>query len=162
MMDRRPMFKNRPRTLCFDPAACTGCGICELMCALHREGTGGPAAARIRILGDALSAEYQVSVCRQCLAPSCYAACPYPGQAMRITPETGIIRIDEAACQGCRECMQACPLTPPAVGFNAEKRKAFKCDLCEAESGSPICVSYCPSGALSIQHHQKDRKKQKK
>lgn len=161
-MERRPVLKNRPRALCFDPAACTGCGICELMCALHCEGTGGPAAARLRIRGDALSAEYQIHVCRQCLAPSCYAACPDQGQAIRINPETGITWIDEAACRGCRECMQACPLTPPAVGFNEEKRKAFKCDLCEPETGRPICVSYCPSGALSIKHLQKDRKKQKK
>ncbi|MEJ2169358.1 MAG: hypothetical protein P8X90_27940, partial [Desulfobacterales bacterium] len=69
-------FKKADRALLFDASLCTGCGSCELMCALFREGVGGPAMARCRVERVPFYAVYVFQVCRQCLAPSGYVAGP--------------------------------------------------------------------------------------
>jgi Fe-S-cluster-containing hydrogenase component 2 len=34
--------------------------------------------------------------------------------------------------------------------FDEEKQVAYKCDLCIGREGEPICVAYCPVGALKF------------
>lgn len=136
--------------IAFNPELCVGCGTCMLMCALYHEGVGGPALARIQMDRDPLDAEYRARICQQCLAPSCYVACPDRDQALCIDEATGIRYIDPACCTACKECVTACPFEPSRVYTYASNRVAYKCDLCMGRVDGPICVEYCPAGALSM------------
>jgi Fe-S-cluster-containing hydrogenase component 2 len=132
----------------FDAGACTGCGTCELMCSLYHEGVGGPSSARSRLERDPFQAEFSVHSCGQCDSPECYEACPLQDEALCVCPETGARYIDGDACTGCGECIDACRFEPSRVRLNTERDIAFKCDLCRGRAVGPICVSYCPTGAL--------------
>jgi Fe-S-cluster-containing hydrogenase component 2 len=134
--------------IAFDPELCTGCGTCELMCALLHAGVGGPALARVRLDRDPFNGEFRLHSCRQCLAPGCYVACPLPDDALCICAETGARYIDEEECTGCELCIDACPFEPSHVRFDEDMGVAFKCDLCRGRAAGPICVEYCPVGAL--------------
>ena len=152
-------FKKVDRALRFDASMCTGCGSCELMCALFREGVGGPAMARCGVERDPFNADYGFHVCRQCLAPSCYAACPRQGKAQVIDPDTGVRYINAKECIGCKKCIEACPFDPPQIKFNADKKKAFTCDLCRERAEGPVCVEYCPTNALNVVRAGKEDRK---
>jgi len=143
-------FPKSKQAIHYDPELCTGCGQCELMCALFNEGEGGPRHARIRIARNAFEAEFGAEVCAQYVAPSCYAVCPHPGEALCIDEETGVRYVDPEGCTGCGLCVAACPLEPPRVRLHAGRGVAFKCDLCRDHSEGPLCVEYCPEGALSV------------
>ena len=150
MEDKEVILKfSKSGVVTFDPEVCTGCGTCELMCALYHEGVGGPAMARARVERDPFNAEFTYNSCRHCLAPSCYVACPLQDEALRICEETGARYIDEDACVGCGECIDACPFEPSHIKLNEEKEVAFKCDLCRGREGGQICVEYCPVGAIT-------------
>jgi Fe-S-cluster-containing hydrogenase component 2 len=45
--------------------------------------------------------------------------------------------------------MQACPKYPdaPPIMYDSERNICVKCDLC---GGNPLCVKFCPEGALSF------------
>jgi Fe-S-cluster-containing dehydrogenase component len=72
---------------------CVGCGSCMLMCSFYQEGVVSPSLARLRMVRDPLNAEYRANICQQCLAPSCYVACPARDEALRIDEETGLYRL---------------------------------------------------------------------
>ncbi len=57
-------------------------------------------------------------------------------------------------------CMKACPFETPRVLFNHDKKKAFMCDLCRERPQGPVCVEYCPTGALSLVVTKKQKKAQ--
>ena len=133
----------------FSAETCVGCGTCELMCALHHEGVGGPALARCRVLRDPFEAEYQFITCQQCLAPSCYVACPNRDQALCIDERTGARYIDEDLCVVAEECVRECPFEPSRVFQHPDKKVPYKCDLCKDREQGPICVEYCPVSALT-------------
>ena len=134
----------------FDADLCVGCGICMLMCSLYHEGTVSPSQARIRMERNPMDAEYQANICQQCLAPSCYVACPEIDAALCIDQETGIKYVDAGYCVSCDECIQACPFDPKRIYTYSDSRIAYKCDLCISREEGPICVEYCPVNALTI------------
>ena len=146
------------KKLCFFPEKCTGCGSCELMCALFREGVGGPAMARCRIERDPFNAHFSFQTCRQCLAPSCYVACPEKDKAIVIEEKTGVRYIVEKECTGCKRCIKVCPFETSNVMFNRDKKKAYMCDLCHDRPEGPVCVEFCPTGALSLVANKKLKK----
>jgi Fe-S-cluster-containing hydrogenase component 2 len=127
------------KTLMVDPSRCTGCRSCEMACSMYHEGQCSPVLSRMRIIKYETLGKSYPSVCSQCSKPQCLTACDQG--AIDIDETTGAVNIDEALCTGCRSCLTACP----QIGFHAEKRVAFKCDLC---NGSPQCARFCPSGAL--------------
>ena len=147
-------FKIPKSVITFDSETCTGCGTCELMCSLHHEGIGGNSLSRCHVARDPFNAEYKFSTCKQCLAPSCYVACPLPGEAICIDEETGVKFIDESECIGCGDCIESCPFDPPEVRLNEDKNVAYKCDMCRDRKEGPVCVEYCPVGALSLDQNK--------
>ena len=50
--------------------------------------------------------------------------------------------VDAAKCDGCGDCVTACPY---GMIERYGSGKAFKCDLC---GGTPACVAECSYGAL--------------
>jgi Fe-S-cluster-containing hydrogenase component 2 len=133
---------------------CHGCQACVMACALTHAVSAqndarrvAPDWARLRVAVDSLEARQQVQVCRQCARAACAAACPRG--AISYTVDSGVWTIDEALCDGCGDCVPACPFGVMALhpkGREAGRLVAAKCETC---AGAPECVASCPSGALT-------------
>jgi len=75
-----------------------------------------------------------------------------PSGALSQVEDLAVVQVKEEACLGCRMCTMACPFGQIIVGPHG---KAEKCDLCQ---GEPICVEFCPSGALSYKEREEVRR----
>ena len=133
-----------------NPSVCAGCGVCGLMCSLYHEKETNVVLSRCEVVREPFEGSFSINVCRQCQAPSCYQACPKKDSALCIDEATGMEYIRAEYCDGCGKCTRACPLKPARVKLHAEKKVAFKCDLCRERASGPICVEYCGQKALSI------------
>jgi len=129
------------RIMIVDHERCTGCRLCEMVCSVQKEGASDPARARIHIIKWEMEGFYLPMFCQHCDEPLCAAVCPV--NAIQRDEELARILVDEALCIGCRACVSACPLG--GVGFDANKRKVLRCDLCE---GDPTCVKFCETKAI--------------
>jgi protein NrfC len=67
--------------------------------------------------------------------------------------------MNKSECNGCQECIEACPYTPSRIIWNHGESVAQKCDLCIDtphwdETGGPggkqICVETCPMQAIAF------------
>jgi len=125
------------------PELCNGCRLCELVCALYKEGLHKPSLSRIRIIRIYDKAVDMPTVCLHCENAICIDVCPIG--AMKRNGETGAITLDAELCVGCRACMLVCPYG--AISLDPQRRIVFKCDLCE---GDPKCVKYCPTKAIDF------------
>lgn len=119
------------------PELCTGCLMCELMCAVTKTGSFNPYLARMRVSRVRGDYSWTPVLCRHCRLPPCQKACPVP-EAMMWDNQLEVVVINGAACIGCLACVDACPFGAIQVGPNKE---ILKCDLC---GGEPVCVRYCP------------------
>ncbi len=151
---------NLPEAVLFlisDPKKCTGCHSCMLMCALAHEGKAQFSTSRILISEDRFGSfpvDITIGTCRQCKDPACLSACRVG--AIYIDQEHfGARVIDPELCTGCKRCVNACHFYPSRVRFQAQLKKAVKCDLCrdtpywEHERGQLACVEVCPVNALA-------------
>jgi Na+-translocating ferredoxin:NAD+ oxidoreductase RNF subunit RnfB len=57
-----------------------------------------------------------------------------------------IVRIDEALCDGCGECVTPC--VEGAIALVNGKARVLREELCD---GAGFCLGICPTGALSIE-----------
>lgn len=129
------------KILIINPEKCTGCRICEQVCAFHHERECNPAKSRIHIIKWEKGGLDVPMVCQQCDIPVCEKICPV--RAISRDPKTGAMVINHDICIGCRMCLIICPLGGPSI--DVEKKRTIKCDLCE---GDPICSKFCPTGAI--------------
>jgi Fe-S-cluster-containing dehydrogenase component len=67
--------------------------------------------------------------------------------------ERGVVVIDARKCDGCSDCVAACPY---GMIEQYGSGKAFKCDLC---GGTPACVGECQYGALVFKEPDKVSRK---
>jgi len=138
----------RPRQyLVADMDKCTGCESCALACSFIKNREFSWDASRIRILKFEESGVDAPVFCQQCEEPRCVEACPR--HALVVKEGTGILVIDEKACDGCGICALACPYGAISVQPGADKRhkRLLKCDLC---GGDPECVKWCEIGAIQM------------
>jgi TPP-dependent indolepyruvate ferredoxin oxidoreductase alpha subunit len=132
-----------------DPGKCVGCVICEYACSLEKEKVFNPVKSRIRAIRlDPLS--NAAITCRACKEAPCVTACPE--KALMQSVETGIVTVDEAKCNGCGWCIEACEYG--AITLHPDKQKVIVCDLC---NGEPECVQFCPEGALRLSGKTTDK-----
>lgn len=153
---------DNPLSLLIDLERCIGCKSCEAAC--KQSNALGPHTYRNRVMWygeEEKEAEpflpsildFLTVTCQQCERPACLRACPVTPKAISKDPETGVVQINEDRCTGCGECAVACPYG--AIGYNAEKHHAVKCDLCahrRAEGDGPACASVCPTTAIQFGH----------
>lgn len=125
-----------------DLEKCTGCGTCELICAVKRENVYSPRHSRIKMLRLYQLLNMAV-VCRFCENAPCVTACSR--DCLTQSENTGVIMVNEEKCDGCGWCMKACPYG--AITLNLEKETVMICDLCD---GDPQCVKWCPEEALEL------------
>jgi len=146
---------NENTRIVHDPQTCTGCGQCDLMCSLHHEGEQGQSLSRGELVGDRINSEFTFFVCRQCSNPECYEACPLRDNALCIDSAAGITYINRDECDGCGQCIGACPYEPSRIKMHPEKGVAFKCDLCMGRPLGPICIEYCSFDSLALSNKGK-------
>lgn len=127
-----------PERLYIDPIECTGCRVCEQVCAFKKEGVINPEKSRIRVHREEPGIDLPIA-CKQCEKASCIESCPV--DALR-RDENGVIQVDGENCIGCGACTEACPFG--AIWLHPDNGKAIKCDNCG------LCVESCPVGALQI------------
>ena len=122
---------------------CTGCRLCELVCAVKHHGSSNPTRSRIRIIKwESEGIEIPV-VCQQCEDAPCRPACP--AKAISRNEEKGRVEVDYDKCIGCKTCVSVCPFG--AMHFMPAERKVIKCDLCD---GDPQCARFCEVKAVSF------------
>jgi anaerobic dimethyl sulfoxide reductase subunit B (iron-sulfur subunit) len=134
-----------------DPQRCIKCYTCEIACKQWRE--IAPGTIKLRRVYEVTTGEFpQVRrtfhslACQHCPDAPCIGVCA-PGAISKGVSD-GIVRVDPARCDGCRQCLEACPLGVPQFDANGI---LHLCDLCSdrlAEGKRPICTDACPTQAL--------------
>jgi len=156
-----------------DTTVCIGCKACEVAC---KEWNQLPAAnGGVRTLsGDSydntrhldgihwrhvkfieqFSADRQgrwlmmSDNCKHCVHAGCLEVCP-TGAIIRTEFDTVDIQSD--ACNGCRDCIGACPFG--VIGINPVSGTAQKCTLCydRLKGGlEPACSKACPTRSINF------------
>jgi len=126
-----------------DPSNCTGCGLCEYVCALEKsEGAWNLLLSRIRVIRMHPLLNVAIA-CRFCKDARCVTACPE--KAIKQSEENGVLTVDEKKCKGCDWCIQAC--SHGGLALHPDKSLVIACDLC---GGEPKCVDSCPEEALEL------------
>jgi len=130
------MKKTETKQLLSDNLMCIGCHECEIVCSVSHFSEVNPRRARIRIDEDTRRGTAKIVHCRQCVKPTCVAACPT--SALTHDTVNGKVNIDYNQCNGCLECVKGCPFD--AIFIDVQTKLPLVCDLC---GGNPLCVNFC-------------------
>ena len=87
-------------------------------------------------------------VCKHCVQAGCLEVCP-TGAIIRTEFDTVVIQSD--VCNGCRDCIGACPFG--VIDINPASGTAQKCTLCydRMRAGmTPACAQACPTASINF------------
>jgi formate dehydrogenase iron-sulfur subunit len=87
-------------------------------------------------------------VCKHCVQAGCLEVCP-TGAIIRTEFDTVVIQSD--VCNGCRDCIAACPFG--VIEINPVSHTAQKCTLCydRMQHGlEPACAKACPTNSIQF------------
>jgi formate dehydrogenase iron-sulfur subunit len=87
-------------------------------------------------------------VCKHCVQAGCLEVCP-TGAIIRTEFDTVVIQSD--VCNGCRDCIGACPFG--VIDINPASGTAQKCTLCydRLQVGlEPACAKACPTASIQF------------
>jgi formate dehydrogenase iron-sulfur subunit len=87
-------------------------------------------------------------VCKHCVRAGCLEVCP-TGAIIRTEFDTVVIQSD--VCNGCRDCIGACPFG--VIDVNPVSGTAQKCTLCydRMRAGmTPACAQACPTASINF------------
>ncbi|HYT94655.1 MAG TPA: 4Fe-4S dicluster domain-containing protein [Gemmataceae bacterium] len=85
-------------------------------------------------------------VCKHCVNAPCLEVCP-TGAILRTEFDT--VFINEPTCNGCRDCVGACPFG--VIHMSERKHVAQKCTLCYdrlQKNLTPACAQACPTQSI--------------
>jgi formate dehydrogenase iron-sulfur subunit len=87
-------------------------------------------------------------VCKHCTHASCLEVCP-TGAIIRTEFDSVFIQPD--VCNGCRDCISACPYG--VIGLDTQSKVAQKCTLCYdrlQNNLEPACAAACPTQSIQF------------
>jgi len=158
-----------------DTTVCIGCKACEVACKewnqLPARGDGG---AHINMSGLSYDNTQRLDgttwrhvkfieqfpepyngrwlmmsdVCKHCVQAPCLEVCP-TGAIIRTEFDTVVIQSD--TCNGCRDCIAACPFG--VIDINHVSGTAQKCTLCYDRTSvglEPACSKACPTDSIQF------------
>ena len=132
----------------FNKSLCVSCHSCEVGCSVIHSPEKSLISVmlegvrpRIRIVYDDNKKTIVVEQCRHCKKAKCIEACPE--KALSYDEEGRVVCSEK--CTGCGACEKACPFYAIRV-----VESCIKCDLCKDVADFPVCVTYCPVGALTV------------
>jgi formate dehydrogenase iron-sulfur subunit len=157
-----------------DTSVCIGCKACEVACKEWNElpgnepafgdgfdNTGKLDAQNLRHVkfidnvpdetstaGQGKAWLMMSDVCKHCTHASCMEVCP-TGAIIRTEFDSVFIQPD--VCNGCRDCISACPYS--VIGIDQNKNVAQKCTLCydRLQGGmEPACAKACPTQSIQF------------
>ena len=124
------------------PEQCSGCRICELVCAIKHFGVNNPKKSAIKVLTIYPHPVVRMPiVCSQCKVLTCAQVCPVDA----LQRSDGVMQLDKENCISCYKCVDACPFG--AIYVHEDYDLPIICDMC---GGDPECVKKCPTGALRL------------
>lgn len=157
-----------------DTSVCIGCKACEVACKQWNtldgnepafgdgyDNTGSLDAQNWRhvkfidnvpdepaVAGNGKAWLMMSDVCKHCTHASCMEVCP-TGAIIRTEFDTVFIQPD--VCNGCRNCISACPYS--VIEMDANTKVAQKCTLCydRLQGGlEPACAKACPTQSIQF------------
>jgi formate dehydrogenase iron-sulfur subunit len=87
-------------------------------------------------------------VCKHCVHAGCLEVCP-TNAIIRTEYDTVVIQAD--VCNGCRDCIAACPFG--VIDINPVNNTAMKCTLCYDRMSAglvPACAQACPTASIQF------------
>jgi formate dehydrogenase iron-sulfur subunit len=87
-------------------------------------------------------------VCKHCANASCLEVCPTNAI---VRTEFDTVFIQQDVCNGCRDCISACPYG--VIGFNSNTGTAQKCTFCYdrlQNNLKPACATACPTQSIKF------------
>jgi len=124
------------------PELCSGCKMCELVCAMAHFGVNNPKKSAVRVLITYPHPVIRMPiVCSQCKKAPCVDVCPVNA----LSYANGVVKLDKGTCISCFRCIEACAFG--AIYAHEDCEYPIKCNLC---GGTPQCVKHCPKDALRM------------
>lgn len=131
----------------YNAGRCIQCRTCEVACKSTRNVEPGVKLRRVIDTWDGkfpnVTRTFFSLACMHCGKPACLEVCPT--EAITKRAEDGIVVVDRNKCNGCQECLSACPFDVPQFGHDGTLQK---CDFCMGIAGGPACVASCPAEAI--------------
>jgi len=155
-----------------DVSLCIGCKACEVACKEWNQLPGNPPVFgdgydntgsldaqnwrhvklidnvpdQTTVAGQGKAWLMMSDVCKHCQHASCMEVCP-TGAIIRTEFDTVFIQPD--VCNGCRDCIAACPYD--VIGIDENRGVVQKCTLCydRLQGGlEPACAKACPTESI--------------
>ena len=175
VMAQAPSVAAEPMGFFTDTTVCIGCKACEVACKewnqLPARGDGG---AHLEMSGLSYDNTLRLDgttwrhvkfveqfpepyngrwlmmsdVCKHCVQAPCLEVCP-TGAIIRTEFDTVVIQSD--TCNGCRDCIAACPFG--VIDINHVSGTAQKCTLCYDRTSvglEPACSKACPTDSIQF------------
>lgn len=139
--------------LSFDLSRCSGCMACVVACMDQNDIPEDDLSYRQLVKlekGQYPSARlaFVTLACFHCNDAPCLHVCPR--EAIYRDEATGVIRVDENLCIGCRACAMVCPFGAPRFAGGGAMHKCNFCIDRVTQNMEPACVHTCTTKALGF------------